>query len=245
MRSADYLARIGLTDTPTLDLNGLGTLQRAHLTTVPFENLDVYARRGVATTLDWSVPKIVARGRGGWCFELNGAFSSLLRDLGFEVRLLPAAVLLPPASNELSHLTLEVKLDRPYLVDVGFGDSFIKPLRIDLDEPQDGGSGQFVVTSEGTLFEVDDEGELNPQYRFQRSEWELADFNAASARLQTAPGLHWTELPFATRLLDGGPDRVTLLKDRIKFRRDGQWHQEQVATEDWDSELNRWFGMKP
>ena len=80
-----YLDRIGLSEAPPVDVDGLEILQRAHLTEVPFENLDVHAGRGVGTGLGWSLPKIVDRRRGGWCFELNGAFSGLLRDLGFEV----------------------------------------------------------------------------------------------------------------------------------------------------------------
>ena len=40
-----YLARIGLDGPVTLDLEGLTTLQKAHLYTVPFENLDIMAGR--------------------------------------------------------------------------------------------------------------------------------------------------------------------------------------------------------
>jgi N-hydroxyarylamine O-acetyltransferase len=244
--SLAYLARIGLNDIPPIDIGGLEILQRAHLTAVPFENLDVFARRGVGTGLDWSLPKIVERHRGGWCFELNGAFSSLLMDLGFEVRRLGATVLLGHASNHVSHLTLEVMLDVPYLVDVGFGDTFIKPLRLDLGEPQDGGSGLFEIRADAghrTLFRVAEDGSLSPQYRFDATEWSLEDFDSASHRLQTEPSLSWTESPFVTRLLNGGPDRVTLLKDRIKFRVDGEWDEEPVTVEDWEDELERWFGM--
>ena len=45
-------------------------------------------------------------------------------------------------------------------------------------------------------------------------------------------GPYWTEGPFTTRLLNGGPDRVTLLPNRIKFRRDGEWTEEPVADDD-------------
>ena len=243
-----YLNRIGLSEAPPVDVDGLELLQRAHLTEVPFENLDVYAGRGVGTGLDWSLPKIVDRRRGGWCFELNGAFSGLLRALGFDVRRLGATVLLPHASSYVSHLTLEVTLDVPYLVDVGFGDTFIKPLRLDLEEPQDGGCGSFVIASDAdgrTLFLVEDDGSLSPQYRFGPGEWALEDFSTASERLQAEPSLSWTESRFATRLLSGGPDRVTLLKDRIKFRRDGDWTTEPIATADWIGELDRWFDLVP
>ncbi len=241
-----YLARIGLDEPPPVDVHGLETLQRAHLSSVPFENLDVYAQRGVGTGLDWSIPKIVDRNRGGWCFELNGAFSSLLTALGFTVRRLGATVLLAPATRDPSHLTLEVTLDGPYLVDVGFGDTFIKPLRLDRDGPQDGISGEFVITANGdtrTLSQRQEDESLEPQYRFGPEEWELADFDDASERLQSESGLSWTRSYFATRLLDGGPDRVTLLNDRIRFRRDGEWTEEPVTDDAWAGELDRWFSM--
>lgn len=243
-----YLARIGLSEPPPMDVDGLETLQRAHLTAVPFENLDVYAKRGVRTDLDWSLPKIVERNRGGWCFELNGAFSGLLTALGFKVKRLGATVLLPPVSSEASHLTLEVTLDAPYLVDVGFGDSFIKPLRLDLDAPQDGGSGEFVIKDDGRhrkLSRVEADGSLRGLYRFGRTEWAMEDFDVVSERLQTESGLFWTESRFATRLLDGGPDRVTLLTDRIKFLRNGEWREEPVAADMWAKALGRWFDLSP
>lgn len=243
-----YLARIGLNEAPPVDVHGLETLQRAHLTSVPFENLDIYARRGVETGLDRSVPKIVEGHRGGWCFELNGAFSGLLAALGFEVRRLGATVLLPGALSEPSHLTLEVTLEFPFLVDVGFGDTFIKPLRLDLEGPQDGGSGEFAFVADGedkTLFQVGGDGSLVPQYRFGPTEWGLQDFDVASERLQMETGSYWTRARFVTRLLAGGPDRVTLLKDRIKFRRNGVWSEQPITAHDWPGELERWFEMIP
>ncbi len=243
-----YLERIGLSETPSLDVPGLEALQRAHMTAVPFENLDVFARRGVETGLDWSIPKIVDRHRGGWCFELNGAFSAMLEDVGFGVRRLGATVLLPNSANDPSHLALEVDLGDAYLVDVGFGDSFIRPLLLDHDEVQDGGSGRFVIERDGdehTLCRVGEDDTREGLYRFERTGWDFADFDDASHRLQTVPGLSWTRARFATRLLDGGPDRVTLLEDRIRFRRNGEWTEEPVSPEDWESELFRWFEMTP
>ena len=243
-----YLERIGLSETPPLDVFGLEILQRAHMTAVPFENLDVFARRGVETGLDWSIPKVVDRRRGGWCFELNGAFSALLADLGFEVKRLSGTVLLPNSSDDPSHLALEVDLGDAYLVDVGFGDSFIRPLLLDSDGVQDGGSDGFVIEHDGderTLCRVGRNGLHEELYRFDRTGWDFTDFDDASHRLQTVPGLSWTRARFATRLLDGGPDRVTLLEDRIKFRRNGEWTQEPVTADEWESLLDRWFGLTP
>ncbi len=241
-----YLARIGLDSMPSIDRTGLEILQRAHLTAVPFENLHVYHRRPVSTSLDWSLPKILDEQRGGWCFELNGAFASLLAELGFSVRRLAATVLYGTPSPIPTHLTIEVSLDRPYLVDVGFGDSFIKPLPLDSAGPHDGGIGEYAFVEAGettTLISRDENAETTKHYRFDRKPRALADFEEASVYLQTQPGLQWTESPFATRLLDGGPDRVTLLSDRIKFRRNGSWIEEQVDEGEWANHLDEWFGL--
>lgn len=243
-----YLGRIGLTDRPTVDRYGLEILQRAHLSAVAFENLDVYAGREVRTDLEWSLAKVVERGRGGWCFEVNGAFSGLLEQLGFPVKRLLATVLLQPSSEVPSHMTLEVNLDQPYLVDVGFGDSFIRPLILEVSDVQDGGSGDYRLVEESgiyTLSSVSADGAPSPQYRFDRTAHRLADYTEHSQRLQTDRGLKWSQAPFATRLLSGGPDRVTLLKDTLKRRKDGEWTEEPVSEADWPAVLDRWFSMEP
>lgn len=248
MDVARYLDRIGLSGPLQPDLATLERLQRAHLTAVPFENLDVYGRRGVRTDDAWSVAKVVDRRRGGWCFELNGAFAALLSTLGYEVKSLAATVLYGEISPIPTHLVIEVRLDRPYLVDVGFGDSFIRSLPLDSEGPHDGGTGKYGFVYEDdltTLVSWEDDGAVVSHYRFDDKPHLLSDFDEASTRLQTLPGLQWTRSRFATRLLDGGPDRVTLLSDRLKFRRDGVWEEHPVSDGDWDRHLAEWFGLTP
>lgn len=245
MNPAAYLARIGLEPGFEPDLANLERLQRAHLTAVPFENLDVFHRRGVKTTEDWSIPKIVDRRRGGWCFELNGAFAWLLARLGYDVRRLAATVIGGSDSPMPTHLTLEVTLDRPYLVDVGFGDSFIRPLPLDSEGPHDGGTGSYGFVFEDkmtTLVSYQDDG-LEPQYRFGPDERTTESFEPASVYLRTTVGLSWTKSRFATRLIDGGPDRVTLLEDVLKIRRDGVWSEQPITTGEWPGHLHRWFDL--
>ena len=243
-----YLERIGIDEPVTLDLDGLERLQRAHLTRVPFENLDVFARRRVRTDIDWSVPKIVERGRGGWCYELNGAFAWLLGELGFEVKQLGATVLLKrPDPMERGHLALEVTLGRPYLVDVGFGDSFIRPLPLDDPGPHDGGTGAFHFDfgPETTLL-YDGPDDPEPQYRFGPRAYGAQDFVEQSRHKWSDPQQKWRQQPFATRLIGGGPDRVTLLHDRLKLRRKGKWSERPVEPgEEWERLLGEWFDMAP
>lgn len=240
-----YLERIGFSHEVRIDLETLAALQRAHLSAVPFENLDVCNGVEVRTDVAWSVAKIVERGRGGWCFEANGAFSALLEALGFDVARLGAAVLLEGPTEIIDHLTLEVMLDEPYLVDVGFGDSFMTPLRLNRLGPQEGGTGtyEFFDSPQGrTLTRHDEDGPV-AQYRFRRVNRVMADFEPASQMLQSDRALHWSNKPFATRLLDGGPGRVTLLKDRLKIRRDGVETETEVEPDEWSAVLAEWFRM--
>ena len=241
-----YLDRIGVGVVPDVSLDSLTMLQQAHLASVPFENIDVFRQTGVRTDLEWSIPKIVSNKRGGWCFENNGAFAWLLSELGFKVTLLGAFVLLPPADIEnMTHLCLRVDLDEPYLVDVGFGDSFLQPLPLRPDRPVDDGNATYRLVQDGEYLVLHEDGEtLRPLYQFTLKPQHLADFEEASVLLQTPGRSNFTANPFVTRTLKGGPDRVTLLSDRLKFRRGGEWSEEPVALDEWDATARRWFGFE-
>jgi N-hydroxyarylamine O-acetyltransferase len=241
-----YLDRIGVRIAPEVSLDGLTTLQQAHLASVPFENIDVFRQTGVRTDLAWSIPKIVSNKRGGWCFENNGAFAWLLGELGFNVTLLGAFVLLPPADTEnMTHLCLQVDLDEPYLVDVGFGDSFLQPLPLSPDTTINDGNATYRLVQDGEYLVLHEYGKtLRPLYQFTLKPRRLEDFEEASVLLQTPGRSNFTANPFATRTLEDGPDRVTLLSDRLKFRRGGEWSEEPVALDEWDATAHRWFGLE-
>src|ERR1700752_350639 len=110
-----YLDRIGLSRPITMTVEGLRQLQYAHLMRVPFENLDIHLGRPIRLDLASLWEKIVIRGRGGFCYELNGLFACLLTSLGFQVSLLSARA----AHREggfgpaFDHLALRVDLDQP------------------------------------------------------------------------------------------------------------------------------------
>jgi arylamine N-acetyltransferase len=93
MDADSYLRRIGLdpVDIDALDRDSLARLQRAHVQTVPFENLsiagDPWDRRpgeGISLSMADLEAKVVERERGGFCYELNGLFTELLDQVGFE-----------------------------------------------------------------------------------------------------------------------------------------------------------------
>jgi len=241
-----YLERIGLNAAPSVDLDGLAQLQYAHLSTVPFENLDVVNRVPVHTDAEWSVDKIVKGNRGGWCFELNGAFATLLVALGFDVALLGAAVLTDGPNVVVDHLTLEVTLEQPYLVDVGFGDSFIRPLRLNNGGAQDGGSGifEFIPSSQGTtLTRHDAEGVPEAQYRFKRTHRALDEFTAASDLLQSGTRGRWHDKVIATRLTGTGADRISLTGTKLTRTTSGISDSSTVAESDISDVLQARFGI--
>ncbi len=70
------------------------------------------------------------RHRGGFCYELNGLFCELLIAMGFRVHMLSARVRRDEGGfgPEFDHMLLRVDLEDPWLVDVGFGDSFVDPI---------------------------------------------------------------------------------------------------------------------
>lgn len=125
-----YLERLGHRGPVEPTAATLRAMHAAHQQAVPFENLDVALGRPVSLATADLLDKVVARHRGGFCYELNGLFAWLLGELGFTVDLLSARVRgergLGPAFD---HMALAVTVEgQVLLADVGFGDSFREPL---------------------------------------------------------------------------------------------------------------------
>jgi len=118
-----YLQRIGFTGKPGVNFDTLHALQRNHLQTVPYENIDIINNIPISLNLDDIYEKIVVRRRGGYCFELNALFAWLLRSLGFEVKDYFARFLLnEPEIPMRRHHVLGVSFNAErYLCDVGVG----------------------------------------------------------------------------------------------------------------------------
>src|ERR1043165_5873096 len=122
---AAYLARIGVPGPAGADPDALRRLHRAHLLAVPFENLSIHLGEPISLAPGDLLDTIVTRRRGGFCYELNGAFALLLEALGARVSRVGARVygeagLSPP----LAHLALIVRpadATGPWPADVGFG----------------------------------------------------------------------------------------------------------------------------
>lgn len=139
MTLSAYLDRLNFEGPLRPDLETLQALHLAHQLAVPFENLDVQLRRPVSFDIAPTYEKIVTRGRGGWCYELNGLMGWALTEIGFDVVRLGAGVMRERDGDFVlgNHLCLMVRLDQPYLVDVGFGGSLATPLPLRESERED------------------------------------------------------------------------------------------------------------
>lgn len=133
MDIAAYLRRIGVTDRVRPDLAGLTAVHRGHALSIPYENLDVQFGRELTRAPESAFDKIVNRGRGGWCYEMNGLLAASLETIGFRVTRLAGAVMRDLLGDEMigNHLVLLVDVDgETWVCDVGFGDGFIEPQRL-------------------------------------------------------------------------------------------------------------------
>jgi N-hydroxyarylamine O-acetyltransferase len=202
-----YLHRIGVPRPPAADEAALRELHHAHLLAVPFENLSIHLAEPVSLAPADLIDKIVNRRRGGFCYELNGAFALLLEALGAQVRRVAARVhgadgLGPP----FDHLALIVDLadgSEPWLADVGFGSHSTYPLRLASRQDQYDPGGVFRLAASGdTDLEVLKNGE--PQYRIELRERALADFVATCWWHQTSPDSHFTRSTICSRLTEDG-----------------------------------------
>jgi N-hydroxyarylamine O-acetyltransferase len=227
-----YLHRIGAERPAVLDGTTLGVLHRAHLLAVPFENLSIHLAEPISLAEDDLLGKIVTRRRGGFCYELNGAFAALLQALGGQVVRVAARVYGDGGPGPpFDHLALIVRPadgSGPWLADVGFGSHSTYPLRYDSRSEQDDPGGRFLLagTPDG---DVDVLNDGKPQYRMELRERILADFAPTCWWQQTSPGSHFTRGTICSRLTSDG--RVSI-SDRTLIRTTGGSRTEQQLPDD-------------
>jgi N-hydroxyarylamine O-acetyltransferase len=236
-----YLTRIGYAGPVDPTAETLAGLHRTHMLAVPFENLDIHL--GVPNVLDPDhvYDKIVRRRRGGWCFELNGLFALLLERLGFAVTRYSAAVVVSdPPFADFAHLTLRVDLDRPWLCDVGFGDSFTLPLLLDEPGDQPGEGHTYRLGRSGERVTLSQDG--RPQYAFELAPREMHEFSGMCTYLQTSPESFFTRSPICSLATENG--RRSLSGMRLITTADGVRSERELAGEaERTAALRELFGV--
>ena len=242
-----YLRRIGYSGPITATLETLRSIHRAHLETVPFENLDISFKRPIVLDQDRFVHKIVEEKRGGFCYELNGALAALLREMGYHVTLLSARAPHKDGSPgpEFDHLALRVDLDDPWLVDVGFGECFLEPLLLKPGIEQEQDQGSFRIKDEGSSLSVErqqPDGSWKTEYLFTMMPRQLGDFADMCHYHQTSPESHFTQKRLCTLATRRG--RITLSDMKLIVTENGNRQESNLGSEEeWRKVLKQHFGL--
>jgi N-hydroxyarylamine O-acetyltransferase len=238
-----YLERIAYAGALEPSPGTLRALHRAHLYSVPFENLDIHLGRPIVLDEAALHRKVVGERRGGFCYELNGLFAALLRALGFEVTMLEAGVRKADGGGfgpPFDHLVLAVRCPRGdaadgrrRLVDVGFGEGFLDPLRFTAGEEQRQDNGAYridAVDGEYVLRRrAGDGGPWDAEHRFRDTPHALRDFAGMCLYHQRSPDSPFTKRRVCTlATLDG---RVTLRDNRLIITRHGRRSEQPVSGE--------------
>jgi N-hydroxyarylamine O-acetyltransferase len=242
-----YLERIGYGGSREPTAETLLQLHRAHLRAVPFENLDIPLGQPIALSLPAFYEKIVERRRGGFCYELNGLFGWLLERLGFQVTLLSARVFAGGQPGpEFDHLILLIETDERLIVDVGFGDSFLEPLRLDSEDVsvQHGSSYRLTGSGQESVLQRQQGSDWEPRYVFSLTPRHLAEFSAMCQYHQTSPDSIFTRMAICSRATTNG--RITLSNDRL-ITTTGDRREERLVAgdEEYRTLLKEWFGIDP
>lgn len=238
-----YLQRIGAERPASPTLEALRDLHLRHQRTVPFENLSVWLDEPVVLDEAALADKIVRRGRGGICYELNGLFAGLLRALGFTVSILAARTvtdegrLTPP----FTHLALLVELEDRYLADFGAGAYPWYPLRLDSREPQRDPAGEFLVVDvpAGDVAVMMDGV---PQRRVELRPRELSDFGPSCWWHHHSPRSRFTRGMVCSMLTETG--RVTLSGSRLTVTEAGERTETTLPDDAVLAAYRTYFGME-
>ncbi|HEX8736983.1 MAG TPA: arylamine N-acetyltransferase [Pyrinomonadaceae bacterium] len=251
MNAKEYLRRIGIDESSlSASSENLKLLQKRHLLRIPFENLDIHWRRPIVLDAENFYRKIVEEKRGGFCYELNGLFYNLLREIGFQSRMISARVAAGENgfSAEYDHMAILTETEgEEYLGDVGFGSFSAEPLRFVLDLEQADANGVFTIKKyDENYFEVlkKDAGIWKSEYIFTTSGRDLSEFAAMCRFHQTSPESHFTRGKICSLMTEKG--RRTLTDKKFIETGNGERKELSIDSEEQFNEiLVREFQIKP
>ncbi|MFJ8779605.1 arylamine N-acetyltransferase [Streptomyces sp. NPDC102476] len=256
-----YLRRLGVQHPAWPTVEVLRELHLRHLQTVPFENLSVHLGEEIVLEEERLVEKVVGARRGGFCYELNGAFGALLAALGFDVTLLAGRVYGDEGRLGIpyDHLALRVRTvdGGEWLADVGFGAHSHYPLAFGARDEQEDPGGTFriveagpdaagVRSGDGAVKKGGgDAADLDvlmggrSQYRLEVRPRVLGDFVAGAWWHSTSSASHFTRSLVCSRVTEDG-GRITLSGRTFKVTAaDGAREERELETDEEVLEVYR------
>jgi N-hydroxyarylamine O-acetyltransferase len=230
-----YLARIGYAGPRTATIDTLEAVHALHPAAIPFENLNPLLGWPVLLDLDSLQAKLVAGGRGGWCFEHNILLRHALEALGFSVTSLAARVLWNTAPDSpispRSHMLLLVDLGgRLYIADVGFGGNVLTaPLRLEpsIAQPTPHEPHRLLPLENGFVLEASLSGEWKPFYRFTMEPQFPADYEVSNWYLCHHPSSFFRQMLIGARATVDG--RYALRNNALAIHRNNKTEKRTLA----------------
>ena len=240
-----YLSRIGVARTALAagGVAGLDLLVFAHVTAIPFENLDILLDRPIRIDLDSVFAQLVTARRGGYCFQHNALFAAALRALGYRVTELAARVGPSRTQASRTHMLLEVAIDgATWIVDVGFGGHTpvrAIPLRVGEHTTT---HGVLVLRDDGDGAHALDLVGFDTLYWFTREEQYAVDFEVANHYTSTAPDSYFVTSPRLALITEHGYRGYTdgTLSER---HADGTVTTRTIGAADFVAVLHDAFGL--
>jgi len=230
MNTESYLKRINYQKPLKADKETLFQLHQAHLYHVPFEDLNIHYDIPIVLRAQDLYEKVVTNRRGGFCYELNGLFGELLKEIGFQTTLVAAKVIDKhgKVGPKYDHAALIVELENlpngsqeKWLVDVGFGgDSFVLPKELKLDIVQKDIHDYYKFEKYGEqewlLLQSGDGQQFTKQYVFSFESEELTNFEGECQKKQTEEEGYFKKNLMCTKATPEG--RISIFNDRLTIK---------------------------
>ncbi|MBO8155690.1 MAG: arylamine N-acetyltransferase [Bacillaceae bacterium] len=227
----------------------LQEIQRRHLLTVPFENLDIHLTNRLSMDPLEIRDKVAVQKRGGLCFELNSLLGAVLQELDFDVDYVSAAFWNEEEQDwnpPYSHLALIVHLEGSmYLADVGVGGGFMEPIKVKDGEVFEDHLGAY------RMEEIDDHNyilqkragqEWEKLFRFNTTPQQLEAFQPMCRYYATSKDTVFGQKRLCSIVTEDG--RISLSEDSLTITRNKEKKKFPVTSEqEWRELLKKYFGI--
>jgi len=130
--------------------------------------------------------------------------------------------------------------DQRMLADVGFGDSFVRPLDLGERGEQHDPAGVFQIEGERMMRRHGDE--WRTEYLFTLEPHDFEDFAPMCAWQQSSPDSAFTKKWVCSLATPEG--RITLTRDRLIITRNGVREERAVPAAEWNDVLHETFGIR-
>lgn len=207
---------------------------------IPFEALNVQLKREIKLELIEIFNKVIIEKRGGYCYELNYLFYSLLNKTGFNSSMVSARIFDNRSYGpEFDHMSIVVRLNEPWLVDVGYGDLFIEPIKIQSKALQEDYFKNYKIEqltkNKYLLLEsLKNKLDFKEKYLFEDKPRKIEDFFDQNIFKQTSPESYFVKNTICTIPTQTG--RKTIFNKIYKLRTTNHVEKKEIKKEE---ELNQ------